>query len=288
VSESTPPLAGGLQVGELYCFPTGPAEYAYVPGPPRIELQADGRATVGLLIAPPLAVLSTQTVWASTPEALEAAAREIGSREGIAEPSLRMADLAEAAATLKVQPAGAPMHRFTPRTTSGTEAHRAVISENLTADERDAVVSALRGTPDVVTIHYQAMLLLHESLTAQISGDLAEDLKHVGPQADLATCAARVDAALAAGRLTLTTTASANVSRETRERIESALRGHVGEYLFEQLGAIGADAQYMSSLSVRKVEAGVDDVRYPIERSLDVGAWFAAYHGPDVMTSATP
>ncbi len=100
-------------------------------------------------------------------------------------------------------------------------------------------------------------------------------------------CAARVEDALAAGRLTLTTTATPNASRELRSRIETALRTSVTKHLCEQLSAIGEDAQYVSSLAVRKAENGVEDVHYSIERSLDVGVWLSEHGGPGVVTSAT-
>jgi len=303
-------LPQGFQVAELYCFPQGESgrEFAYVPGGPRIELQDDGRPAVGLLSAPPVNVLSTQTVWSAEPAALGAVVREIQARYGVADARVRMADLSDATATLTVRRADGTGQSFGPQPTSGMEPYRAAFSEHLNAAELDAAHAALAGRSGLLTIIYNATLTVRESLAAQIDGDLAEDLKALSPKPvekkkplfglgkkpeppvvpapDLAACAARVEDALAAGRLTMTTTATPNASAALRSRIETALRAGVTRYLCDQLSAVGEDAQYVSSLAVRKAENGVEDVHYSVERSVDVGAWLASHGGSGASTNA--
>jgi len=305
-------LPEGFQVGELYCFPQGESgvDFAYVPGSPRIELHGDGRPAIGLLTSPSIAVLSTETVWSAEPAALDTVVQEIRARYRIPHARVRMAELSDATTSLTVRRPDGSGQTFGPQPTSGMEPHRAAFSEHVSTSDLDAVLAALRGRSGVLTIVYRATLIVHETVAAQIDGDLAEDLKAVAPKAvekkkpslfglgkqpeptvvpapDLAKCAARVEDALAAGRLTLTTTATPNASRELRSRIETALRTSVTKHLCEQLSAIGEDAQYVSSLAVRKAENGVEDVHYSIERSLDVGVWLSEHGGPGVVTSAT-
>jgi hypothetical protein len=304
-------LPAGFQVGELYCFPQGESgrEFAYVPGSPRIELQGDGRPAVGLLSAPPVNVLSTQTVWSAEAAELDAVVREIEARYHVADARVRMADLSDATATLAVRRSDGTGQSFGPQPTSGMEPHRAAFSEHLTTADVDAVRAALAGRSGALTIVYRATLIVHESLATQIDGDLAEDLKALAPKPvekkkplfglgqkpeptavpapDLAACAARVDDALAAGRLSLTTTATPNASSELRSRIETALRSGVARYLYDQLSAVGEDAQYVSALAVHKSENGVEDVHYSLERTLDVGAWLAGHAGSGALTSST-
>src|SRR5262245_17398073 len=125
--ESKRDLPEGFQAGDLFCFPQGTTgrEFAYVPGGPRIELQGDGRPAVGLLSAPPVNVLSTETVWSAGPAELEAAEHEIQAQYRLAEVRVRMADLSDATATLTVRRPDGTTQSFGPQPTSGMEPYRA-------------------------------------------------------------------------------------------------------------------------------------------------------------------
>jgi len=178
-------LPEGFQVGELYCFPQGESgvDFAYVPGSPRIELHGDGRPAIGLLTSPSIAVLSTETVWSAEPAALDTVVQEIRARYRIPHARVRMAELSDATTSLTVRRPDGSGQTFGPQPTSGMEPHRAAFSEHVSTSDLDAVLAALRGRSGVLTIVYRATLIVHETVAAQIDGDLAEDLKALAPKA---------------------------------------------------------------------------------------------------------
>jgi hypothetical protein len=303
-----PNLPKGFYAGELYCFPTGlPSEgtFRYIPGPPRVEIEA-GTLKAALLTSPAGGVLSLQAVWQADPAAVDAALNELREHYPDVEPDLRVIELADSIATVTLSADNGTAHTIGPNPTSGPDSYRVVFQETITSAEKQAAISAFHGKSGVLKIAYAGTLELQESVTIQVSGDLAAELKTLAPKKpessggffhkkkdpppppppDPEACAAAIDRALAAGSLTITRTESPNVSPSTTSAVEAAVKKSVAKLLQDRLLQLGWDAEFMSSLSVSQSASGRDDVTFSITGEADAGEWLAQHGGPALVADA--
>src|SRR5262249_22681436 len=134
------------------------------------------------------------------------------------EPDLRAVELTDSTATLSVNGDDGTAHTIGPNPTSGPDSYRVVFQETMTAAEKRAAISAFHGKSGVLKIAYAGTIELRETVTVEIGGDLAAELKALAPKKpqpssggffhkkkdpppppppDLDACAAAVDRALA-------------------------------------------------------------------------------------------
>jgi hypothetical protein len=305
-------LPQGFYVGNLYCFQIGKqgaATFGYLPGPPRIE-SVGGRAKASLLSSPEAGVLSVQSVWTADPHEVEAAQREIiGRAPEAGSVTLRVAPLSGTRASLTLSGADGTADTFGPNASSGPDAFRAVFSETLTRSQKEAAIGAFRGQTGVLQLQYEGLLELEEVSRAELSGDLAEEMKALAPKQaevkpggrfgrkpdpeplpppDPAACAQAVERAIRNQQLTIVHADTPNVSSAARQKVDEALRQAAARLLHAKLEQLGADAAWMASFSIRQEAQELERVSFRVSGTCDPAEWLARNGGSQLVTGTIP
>jgi hypothetical protein len=306
-----PELPEGLYAGDIYYYPYGPksdATFGYIPGPPRVDRRADGLPVGSLLMSARAAAFTLQAVWSATRGELDAAKEQIKSRyPGSGEPNLQIAALTDATASLDVTASDGTTFTFGPNRLSGIGSNAVVFSETLKSTEKLSARNALQGQTGFLKLTCNGKLSLVETCSAQISGDLAKQMKALVPKPpestgggwfgrkkeppplvlpDLAACAAGIQAALSAGEIKLTFDDTPNVSGGLRSKVETEVRAKVAKYLYDKIHELGEDATYMSSFGVNLNGLDSETIEYQISRSADIGADLADGKGAGLISEA--
>ena len=306
-------LPKGFDAGALYCFPLGlPQEgrFACLPGLPALEL-AQGVAKASLLTSVGTTAVALEAVWQVDAAALEEARRTVAARyPERAEISLAPAELMDVTATLTVAGAAPAPRSFGPKPASNTASNRVVFNQALDAAEKLAAVRAFRGEAGLLTLRYAGTLALSERSAVEVTGDLAATVKGLAPAPapvksggslwgkkdppppppvlpTPAACAQAVDAAIARGELALTRKDTPNAPPQRGEQLAAQLRAQLAAMVLDKLRQFGADVSALSSLPIRLESAAPASVRFNVDRSLDLGAWFAG-HGGDRLVRDIP
>ncbi len=298
----------GFQAGDLYCFPEGSPDdgsFRYLPGPPGIET-VDGDAQINLLNSPAAGVLSLQAIWLVAPEVADRAEEAIRERyPGIEDIDLRIAALSDTTASLRITDAQGHTQTFGPTPTSGPDSYRVVFNETLTSAEKQAALAAFAGQTGVLQLDYQGTLELDEQVKAELSGDLADEVRALAPKkpksvlgglfgktpppppaASLDDCLTGVERALGNGKLKLVHSGTPNISASTQKKVDTALRKKAAGLLYEQLQALGYDAISMNRFPVRLKSSEPETVTFQIQRTLDLADWFSRHGGPRRIAEA--
>ena len=294
-------LPVGFYEGELYCFPIGSARdgrFAVIPGPPTVELNG-GRLAIELTDIPDGGPFSLQCAWQVEPQALARVRTAIAARYPDAgEITLDVADLRAVQATLTIGDTDANAHVIGHRSVSGSTANRAVFSEPLASAERVAVVRALGGDAGILILGYTGSLILQETVTVEIEGDLAATIKALSPPPQQAqqgglfskkrpappavlptfdTFIMAIDHALAQGQLRVVITPTANVTQQACEDAFAALRLLLAKMLADRLMQLGEEAAYLSSFPIAIKRATTEQMQFDIARSVDLGVLAQQY-----------
>jgi hypothetical protein len=232
-------------------------KFLWWPSRPRPELGPSGQPTLMLIAGSERAILQLGLRWYATDDDLASAQRVLD--EKIGEPvTLAPATLDSVEALLDLD--GQELARST---TSGAPPYTSLFNIRLEGAQLAAVRRALAGAADVLRARYRALVVRTRKLSAEISGDASEDVAALirDPRGN---AAARVDAALAAGRLRFLGDARPD------------LRDRAKDGCAEMLRRLAAGAVLETSASDLRVQI-VDEERTstPLEVTADVGAWFA-------------
>ena len=298
----------GFQAGELSCFADGSPDdgsFRYLPGPPGIET-VDGETQLNLLNSPAAGVLSLQAIWLADPAVADRAEAAIRERyPDVDDIDLRIAALADTTATLRITDAHGHTQTFGPANTSGPDTYRVIFNETLTSAEKQTVLAAFHGQTGVLLLDYQGTLELDERVKAELSGDLADEVRALVPKKpksglgglfgktpppppppSLDACLSGVERALESGKLKLLFSNTPNASASTRDKVGTALRKKAASLLCNQLQALGYDAIAMSSFPVSLKASEPETVTFQVRRTLDLADWFVRHGNPRLITEA--
>lgn len=311
-------LPQGFFSGDLYVFPSsspGDGNFQYIPGTPSVET-SDGRLKASLLASPAGAVLSLQTVWEADAGMVTAARNAIARQYpdadlDAAKVSLGPARVDSATASFTIVDNDGNSQTFGPRETSGADAYRVAFSETLTVAEKLAAISAFRGQAGILTLAYQGVLTLDESVTVAVTGDLAAQARNLAPRKeerksgggfwnrkkepdppppappDRADCLAAVKSAAADGSLVCTVTRTPNISDALVQKAQTAVLDKVAQILLDKLTQMGADAVYLSSLQIAQQSGDAERVSYTFSRTTDLAETFRQRSGEQLVSHAS-
>jgi hypothetical protein len=155
--------------------------------------------------------------------------------------------------------------------TSGAPPYSAVLSVKLEGDQVARVKRAIGGARDLLRVRYRANLPRPTEVRAVIAGDAAEDVAALMGTPTLEDAAARLEVALADGRLKLDPP-DPSVPAALRDEAIAAVRANAAKLLWSI--ATGADlaanpAQLHAAFSLKTA------LPQPVELTGDVGEWFA-------------
>jgi hypothetical protein len=289
----------GFYFEDIYCYPSVPLKerrFECVPSSPIVELAFNGTPIATLLDSPEAAILMVQSIWRVDSETFPRLRQELEKRyPGTRKLDLSLTPFSKVDVTLTVTADNRASHTFGPQPSSGFEPYRAVFSETLTVQEKQAAIAAFNGRENCLKINYEATWDMMARVRVQVEGDIAEDLKALAPKktsgwnifsnkqqsqdssVTLEKCRAQVDRSIQAGRLTLTHEATPSASDKLRSEVENEVKNKVANEMLRQIQQLGANAGAITSYSVNHSNQGSEKLRCSVSRSLDIGKWFQSH-----------
>lgn len=302
-------LPHGFEFGDgAFCVVTGAPEardFAYIPGPPRIELGSGDRPQASLLDSDEAAVLSLQCVW-DLEDGTAALRDEITTRYPEAQsvfPDIIEFDSVTGALQIDGDTVAGP------KDSSGTKPYRVVLQETLGGAAKTALVAGFDGTPGKIVVRYTGTFTLNAAVKAGISGNVAPAFKVLVPPSgdegknkgdgggwfgwgkkhdkpapkppvvDLDDCAAQVEALLGSGDLVLKVDADPNAPDALTEKLTAEVKTMAARDILQSIEQMGADAASITDYGIDHSQRGSDTQSYSVTRSADLGVWFAANNG---------
>lgn len=189
----------GKRYGALHAWPDG-AVWRYLPAAPAPQRGPDGRAQLTAIEAGDMLMLTLGTTLTASEAQLAEARAAIAAETG-GEPNaidLRPADATPGGATLTLTLDGAAPVELARANPSALPPHSAAFSAMLRGDQAKQANAAMKAGTGRLDVIYDLDLPMTRAVTARVAGDPGD--------------ATDVEAALAAGDLTLTYEADAGVS----------------------------------------------------------------------------
>jgi hypothetical protein len=278
-----------FEIDGVWIAPSGddPATFEYIPGAPAPECDQQGRPTLLLFASDQGARLQLGTRWGLDAEEaarLEQAITERFPGLQLAQPALRPAPVSVGLVELVLGDGLGAYEILKASTSSGFPPFAAIFAVSLTAAQKECVLSALNGRVGFLAITYRGERTATIAVVATIVGDVHDDIAELGRTPMLAECAAQVDLALEQGQLALEISSADVVPDELLARATTMVRNKAAR-IMQRMAADAAMLSWPSRLSTTSMLTATvrleDTVQLPIERTADIGTWFATGGGAD-------
>jgi hypothetical protein len=256
--------------------PAAADRYRAWPRRPRPERGPGGRPTLLLMAGTTRGALQLGVHWDLDDSELDEVLGRLaaGRPAGAPPPQVERALLADVEAALFVRDdaASPPVEvELGRRPSSGAPPWTALFSLRLDAGQLARVRRTLAGERGLVRAVYRGWLPRPVTVTALIAGDAAEDVAALIGAATIEAAAARVEAALAAGRLTLTAPA-ADAPAALRDELIAQARAAAATLLC----SIATGAELAANPAALRVEVTRSaSLPRPVEAEADLADWFA-------------
>jgi hypothetical protein len=275
-------LPEGIDFKGIYCYQNKnePSTFFYLPREPKPEPDPQGKPTLTLWVSEQGAMLQCAAQWGADAELLVELRDYLAQKFQLDPVLIRLspAPVSVKGVTLSMGDGAGKFRALKTASSSGYSPYTTVFNVQLTAEEKTQAVAALNGRQRFLSIGYQMALAVEILAETAIAGDVREDIAVLGKEATLEACLAQIETAIAAGRLSLTHSGTAEPSDAIWQKAERLVKEKAATILqrFVQ-GAIANPAQSTIEASVSLA----DTAMLPIERSTDVSSWFPKGKGTD-------
>jgi hypothetical protein len=265
----------------FYRGPDDLKTFYYIAGEPTPDKDASGKPALNFFVTDQTAMLQFSTRWELPVDVFEALRKPLHEQFPDSEPaSIRFspAPLSIEGVTLTLTDKGQEENLQTV-TSANFPPYSALFNVTLTPEQKARVASALNGRTGVLEVSYRFSLSTEVSVETSITGDVSDDIADLRPSATRTDCQARIEAALAEGRLQLVRTGSDDAPAELREKAD----GMAKEKAVDMLQRITAQAELNPDAANLKVTAlATIPTSIPLTRSTDVGSWYSHSNGAKV------
>jgi len=276
-------LPEGLQLDDVYFYrsPDSASTFFYIPGAPTPRLTSLGEPALSLMAMGEIAFLTLEARWEVPSRRLDTL-KELLARNlpelapGKLQLALAPVSVDQARLVLGEEQDGTHQLQATPG--SGSPPFTALFNAQLDAEQRAQVLSALNGRRGVLRVVYQLRLAVPVAVSVTLAGDVSADVDLHDRSPGEEELQARIESALAAGRLRLEREGPQDTAPESWQRAERQVK----ERCAQLLGQMMADAQEGRRESTLKATVRLaGNVSLPLERAADVAAWFEGQRGMD-------
>ncbi|HTG17089.1 MAG TPA: hypothetical protein VK747_17700, partial [Blastocatellia bacterium] len=196
--------------------------FYYIAGEPTPDKDASGKPALNFFVTDQTALLQFSARWEVPVDVFEALRQPLHEQFPDSEPaSIRFspAPLSMGGVTLTLTDKSQEENLQTVMS-ANFPPYSALFNVTLTPEQKARVASALNGRTGVLKVSYRFSLSTEVSVETSITGDVSEDVAELGPSASRTDCQARIDAAIADGRLQLVRTGSDDAPAELREKAD--------------------------------------------------------------------
>ena len=267
----------------IFCqrSPADPSTFFYLPGEPEPETDPMGRPTLTLWVSDRESRLMVGTRWAVDAERLEELRLHIAETFEDLEPALirlSMAPVTMEGVTLSLGDGEGNFKEIKTVKSSGYTPFSAIFNEQFPEEETSGVTAALNGREGFLKVSYVGVLAGEVTVKVSIAGDVEEDIAGLGEDVSFARCLEQIETALEEGRLILEKTETAEAPAEVYEKVEISAKEKAAQIMMEMIrsAGTGADRSFLEASA-----SFTGEVPLRVERSTDVGTWFAGGTGTD-------
>lgn len=276
----------GFDFRGVHCYRSedDPTTFFYVPGDPEPEAGPEGRPQVSLLASDKGAILQLGARWTVGEPLLAELGQHLAAAAGVSPDAvnLRPAPVSVEGVALTLADESGGHRELKTAEASGAPPFNVIFSVQLTAAQKERVISAFNGREGLLALRYRGSL--SEPVVAEmvIEGDVREYLGRVGPDASDDELLGLVEEALAGGHLSLRQTG--DVSPELAAK-SLRLAKEEAAAMLRQMAAgaprpVPEGGQYAQEESRVRARAALTEQRTrPLERTADVSRWFAPGEG---------
>jgi hypothetical protein len=274
---------GSIEVDDVTLYESEDNAWSYLPGKPIPEM-AGGRPTLQLYVSNSGAVLQLGTQWTVRSDLLEKLTKEIARRTGRQEVDiqLRPAPASVKEVTVETGDGKGPLVAVSSSSSSGFPPYNAIFRIPMDSAKKDAVVAALNGRAEFLTVRYRATATLKVSAHAVMEGDIGQAAETLGPSSTLPEIVGWINAAVAEGRLKLSVKAIGDADASLLSKAREAVLRRFAQALRNWLGRQEAIPASESVLRVEAVESEM--MQRDLDRAGDVSEWFEPGQGQKHIT----
>ncbi|MFQ4138236.1 hypothetical protein PGN35_018150 [Nodosilinea sp. PGN35] len=263
----------------LYCFrsPQDANQFYYLPGDPVPQRDSRGNPAVSLMATSDFAMLQVSSQWRVTDSQLAALKADLQSQTAIAADALRLesAPVQIEAVELRLTTSTGEPEVLATSKSSGYAPFSAVFSVTLNAEQKAQAIAALGGRQDLLLVSYLASVDLPLAGQVEIEGEVATDLRELGPQPTAAAVRERVENAIARGRLTLTETFPDHTPADLKQRTLDQAKDRAIELLL-QMAETPKTSRELHLYTKAYLE---ETTAVALERTADISTWFPSGKG---------
>lgn len=301
---ATLPKNFGFSFNKVDCYKDAsrdPWTFSFVPAEPKAELNIKGAPTISLLASQLGAILQLQARWDVDPDTREGLKAEVAKRHPSLEASLISVEVAPLSSPTVVLSIGDGQNDPQPIETansSGFSPYSTLMNVRLTADEKAQAIAALEGQKNRLILSYQSTLAVSSSVETTLAGDLTAEIEALSPESSsslfgnlwqrkedsdsqdssepdsvsLSDCAAQIEAAIQADRLSLTQVEVGPFSKALRSKGLGAIKQMAAAQLLSSVNS-ATDSRIPDEYDLQVTDTQTDRQLYTVERHADLATW---------------
>lgn len=263
----------------LYCFrhPSDANQFYYLPGDPAPQRDSRGNPAVSLMATSDFAMLQVSSQWQVTDSQLDALKADLQSQTNIPADALRLAPapVQIEAVELRLTTSTGESEVLATSKSSGYAPFSAVFSVTLSAEQKAQAIAALGGRADLLWVSYRGWVDLPLAGEVVIEGEVAAELRSLGPEPSEAAVRERLEGAIAQGRLTLTETFPDHTPTDLKQRTLDLAKDRAVELLSQMAtSSIKGGNSYLHAKGHLEETTAV-----ALERTADISTWFPSGKG---------
>lgn len=278
-------LPAGIDFQGVHCYRSkdDPATFFYLPGDPVSEKGPNGKSTLSLWVSDQVAMLQLGVRWEANADLLESLRKYLAGQYPDLKPELIRLSIAPVSVERVTLDLGDSTGSYTTLASAASSNYppfTTIFNLQLTAEQKTQIVAALNGREQFFTVSYHLSFSSRISAEVSLEGDVKADLEALGQNPSLADCQARVESALAEGRLTLRRSDATGVPDDLWQELERKAKDKAVAALLH----MASDTSIQTSFDALHLQVSASqtiNVPLPLERSTDVSTWFQDDTGLD-------